>query len=128
MELVRKPDYLSADREAKYPKHRFTGQVTVHRIVGDHPRVRVSSVSFEAGARTFWHAHGGEQILYIVEGRGQVQRWGEPALDIGPGDVVHIGSGEKHWHGATSDTSLTHIAITMAGEAGRLEIDWMEEV
>ncbi|MFQ5592754.1 MAG: cupin domain-containing protein [Anaerolineae bacterium] len=128
MELVRKPEYLSADRETIQAQHRFTGQVTVHRILGDHPRVRVSSVSFQAGARTFWHAHGGEQILYVVEGRGRVQEWGEPALDIGPGDIVHIGPGEKHWHGATADVPLTHIAITMADHAGRLEIDWMEEV
>jgi len=128
MKLIRQDEYLCTSQEIKHAQHRFTGQVAVHRIVGNHPRLRVSSVSFEASARTFWHAHGGEQILYVVEGRGRVQEWGEPALDIGPGDVVHIGAGEKHWHGATPDMSLTHIAITMADDASRLEIDWMEEV
>lgn len=130
MKVIRQDNYLSSDQEVKSPQHRFTGQVTVQRILGgeSEARVRVSSVTFGPAARTFWHAHGGEQVLHVVEGNGWVQTWGEEAHSITVGDVVYFAPGEKHWHGATSGSSLTHIAITTAGEAGQLEIDWMEEV
>ncbi|MBS1253711.1 MAG: hypothetical protein MAG451_02764 [Anaerolineales bacterium] len=130
MRLIPKEEYLSADQRVKSAQHRFTGQVTVQRIIGGETdaRVRASSVMFEPAARTYWHVHAGEQVLHVTDGRGWVQKWGEDAISIEPGDVVLFEPGEKHWHGAAEDESMTHIAITTAGERGELAIDWQEEV
>jgi quercetin dioxygenase-like cupin family protein len=89
-------------------------------------RVRGASVTFEAGARTAWHTHPLGQTLIVTFGLGWAQRWGGPIEEIRPGDVVWIPPGEKHWHGATPTTAMTHIAIQEAldGKA----VDWMEKV
>ena len=81
---------------------------------------------FDAGARTAWHSHPLGQILVVTAGIGRVQRWGDPVDEIRPGDVVWIPPGQKHWHGAAPNSSMTHIAITE-----RLDdksVDWMEKV
>lgn len=130
MQVISKDEYLVPERVVEGAGHRFTGEVTVQRILGGEAdaRVRVSSVTFEPAARTFWHAHAGEQILHVTEGHGWIQKWGEEPKRIVPGDVVLFESGEKHWHGATADSSMTHIAIATASETGELGIDWLEEV
>jgi quercetin dioxygenase-like cupin family protein len=89
-------------------------------------RVFGASVTFEPGARTAWHAHALGQTLVVTAGRGRVQRWGGPVEEIRPGDVVWISPGEKHWHGATPTTAMTHIAIVeqLDGKSA----DWMEKV
>ena len=86
----------------------------------------VASVTFEPGARTAWHTHPLGQTLVVTAGCGWAQRWGEPVEVIRPGDAVWFPPGEKHWHGATSTTGMTHIAIVekLAGKSA----DWMEQV
>ena len=85
-----------------------------------------ASVTFEPGARTAWHTHPLGQTLIVTAGFGLVQREGGPIEEIRPGDVVWFAPGEKHWHGASPDTAMTHIAIQEAldGKA----VDWMEHV
>jgi quercetin dioxygenase-like cupin family protein len=83
-------------------------------------------VTFEPGARTAWHTHPLGQTLIVTFGAGWVQREGGPIEDIRPGDVVWFPAGEKHWHGATASTAMSHIAIAekLDGKA----VDWMEKV
>lgn len=104
---------------------RFTGTVWVDRVLkARRPGgIRVFLVSFEPGARTHWHAHEGEQTLYVVAGTGRVRKSGEPGTEISPGDIVYIGPGEKHWHGAAPKSAMTHLAVTTGGDT-----IWMEEV
>jgi quercetin dioxygenase-like cupin family protein len=83
-------------------------------------------VTFELGARTVWHTHPLGQTLIVTAGLGRVQRWGGPIEEIHPGDVIWFEPGEKHWHGASPTTAMTHIAIQerLNGKA----VDWMEKV
>ena len=85
-----------------------------------------ASVTFEPGARTAWHTHPLGQTLIVTSGCGWAQHLGGPVEEIRPGDIVWFPAGEKHWHGATSTTAMTHIAIQekLDGKA----VDWMEQV
>ena len=89
-------------------------------------RTTGGSVTFEPGARTAWHTHPLGQTLIVTAGLGRVQREGGPIEEIRPGDVVWFPPGEKHWHGASPATSMTHIAIqeTLDGKV----VEWMEHV
>jgi quercetin dioxygenase-like cupin family protein len=89
-------------------------------------RVRGASVTFEPGARTAWHTHPLGQTLIVTSGLGWVQRWGGAVAEIRPGDVVWFPPGEKHWHGASPTTAMTHIAIQEASD-GKV-VEWMEHV
>lgn len=89
-------------------------------------RVRGAHVTFEPGARTAWHTHPLGQTLIVTSGLGWVQRWGGPVDEIRPGDVVWFEPGEKHWHGATATTAMSHIAIQEALNGS--PVDWMEHV
>jgi quercetin dioxygenase-like cupin family protein len=106
----------------------FTGIVRVDPLFQAPAPASVSgaSVTFEPSARTAWHAHPLGQTLIVTDGCGWVQREGAPIEEIRPGDVVWFSPGEKHWHGATLTTALTHIAIqeSLNGKA----VDWMEKV
>lgn len=95
------------------PDDYFTGTVRIDPLFAARPPARALgvSVTFEPGARTAWHVHPLGQTLIITAGAGLIQLWGEPARRIRPGDVVWIAPGEKHWHGATATTAMTHIAI-----------------
>ena len=84
------------------------------------------SVTFEPGARTAWHSHPRGQILIVTAGTGRVQRWGDPIEEIRAGDVVRIPAGQKHWHGASPQASMTHIAITEHRDG--TTVQWMEKV
>ena len=112
----------------KAPADYFTGAVKIEPLVEapDPARVRAASVSFEAGARTAWHTHPLGQTLIVTEGLGWAQTDGGPVEEIRPGDVVWFSPGEKHWHGATATSAMTHIAIQEAlnGKAA----DWLEQV
>ena len=110
------------------PAENFTGSVRVDQQFQASAPGRVSGarVTFEPGARTAWHSHPLGQTLIVTSGVGRVQRWGNPVDEIRPGDVVWIPPGQKHWHGASPTTSMSHIAI-----AERLDgksVDWMEKV
>jgi quercetin dioxygenase-like cupin family protein len=85
-----------------------------------------STVSFEPGGRTAWHTHPLGQALFVTAGCGWVQKWGEPKQTVRPGDVVWFEPGEKHWHGATSTTAMTHIAVVESLDGKTA--DWMEHV
>ena len=92
----------------------------------DPARVAGAYVTFEPGARTAWHTHPLGQTLIVTYGCGWAQRWGGPREEIRPGDVIWFSPGEKHWHGATTDTAMMHIAIQERLD-GRT-VDWMEHV
>lgn len=106
----------------------FTGTVRIDPLFeAEAPsRTQAISVTFEPGARTLWHSHPLGQHLIVTAGIGWVQRWGGPIEDIRPGDVVWIPSGEKHWHGATATTAMTHIAVYEQLDGNG--VDWMEPV
>jgi quercetin dioxygenase-like cupin family protein len=110
------------------PGEYFTGTVRIDSLFQANApaRARGASVTFEPGARTAWHTHPLGQALIVTAGRGLAQRWGGSIEEIQPGDVVWIPPGEKHWHGATAGTAMTHIAIQEALE-GKV-VDWMEKV
>ena len=112
----------------KGPAEYFTGTVRLDPLIQapDPARVNSTSVTFEPGARTAWHTHPFGQTLIVVAGFGRAQRWGGPLEEIRPGDVVWISPGEKHWHGASPATAMTHLAIQerLDGKA----VEWMEKV
>ena len=112
----------------KAPDEYFTGTVRIDSLFKtDAPGRAVGVlVTFEPGARTNWHTHLLGQSLVVTAGCGWVQRWGEPVHEIRPGDVVTIPAGEKHWHGATATTAMSHIAIQEAAD-GKTAV-WMEPV
>jgi 4-carboxymuconolactone decarboxylase len=85
-----------------------------------------SYVTFEAGAHSVWHTHPRGQTLIVTAGVGRVQRWGDVAQEIRPGDVIWIPPGQKHWHGATPVGPMTHIA--MQGAVGGKNVEWLEPV
>lgn len=94
----------------------FTGEVWLQRVMDSQREggMSVSVVKFENGARTHWHMHPGEQILFVLEGEGRVGD-DETETMIYPGDVIYTGPGEKHWHGAAPGKTMTHISITNVG-------------
>ena len=110
------------------PSEWFTGAVRIDPLfeAPEPGRVGGARVTFEPGARTAWHTHPLGQTLVVTAGRGWAQRWGGPREEIRPGDVVWFAPGEKHWHGATATTAVTHIAIQEKLD-GR-PVDWMEKV
>lgn len=110
------------------PADCFTGTVRIDPLFQPDAPARVSgaSVTFEPGARTAWHTHPLGQTLVVTAGLGWVQLWGGPVQEIRPGDVVWFAPGEKHWHGATPTTAMTHIAIQE--RLGDKAADWMEQV
>ena len=113
---------------AKGPADWFPGTVRIDSAFKgtDPSRVTGALVSFEPGARTAWHTHPLGQTIIITTGCGWVQRLGGPVEEIRPGDIVWFAPGEKHWHGASPTTAMSHIAIQEAldGKA----VDWMEKV
>lgn len=112
----------------KGPAEWFTGVVRIDPLhqAPAPGRVGCASVTFEPGARTAWHTHPLGQTLVITAGCGWTQRWSGPVEEIKPGDVVWISPGEKHWHGATATTAVTHIAIQEYLDGTGVE--WLEHV
>ena len=112
----------------KGPADWFTGTVRIDPLFSAPAPARVAgaAVTFEPGARTAWHTHPLGQTLIVIFGRGLAQREGGPVEEILPGDVVWFAPGEKHWHGASPETAMQHVAIQEAldGKA----VDWLEHV
>ena len=110
------------------PHDWFTGKVRIDALFQPNQvrRAQAASVTFEPGARTAWHTHPLGQTLIVTSGTGWVQREGGKVEQIFPGDVVWFNAGEKHWHGATATTAMTHIAIQEQLD-GKL-VEWMETV
>lgn len=113
---------------ARGPADWFTGSVRIDSpFQGGAPaRVGGATVTFEPGARTAWHTHPLGQTLIVIGGCGRAQRQGGPIEEIHPGDVVWFEPGEKHWHGASPTTAMTHIAVQelLDGRA----VEWLEHV
>src|SRR6188768_3736932 len=124
MEITRSGSQPSGRGPAEY----FTGTVRIDPLfqAADPGRVAAASVTFEPGARTAWHTHPLGQTLIVTAGCGLAQREGGPIEEIRPGDVIWFEPGEKHWHGATATTAMTHIAIQEALDGK--PVDWMEHV
>ena len=110
------------------PKDWFTGNVRVDALFPADGGRRSSGglVTFEPGARTRWHTHPAGQTIIITQGAGLVQREGDQIVEVKPGDVVFFEPAEKHWHGASAQVGMMHIAITESvnGKA----VDWLEPV
>jgi quercetin dioxygenase-like cupin family protein len=119
---------VGSQASTKGPADWFTGSVRVDPLFppdgGRHSNGGV--VTFEPGARTRWHTHPAGQTIFITQGLGWVQRDGGPVEEVKPGDVVFFEVGEKHWHGASAQVGMVHIAITevLHGKA----VDWLEPV
>jgi quercetin dioxygenase-like cupin family protein len=124
MEIKRAGSQPSGKGPAEY----FTGTVRIDPLFGppDPARAVGTSVTFEPGARTAWHTHPLGQTLIVTAGCGWVQREGGPTEEIRPGDVVWFPPGERHWHGATPATAMSHIAIQE--KLNGSPVDWMEQV
>ncbi len=124
MEIQRAGSKASNVGSAEY----FTGAVRIDPLfqAPDPALVAGAAVTFEPGARTAWHTHPLGQTLIVTAGLGWAQREGGAVEEIRPGDVVWFAPGEKHWHGATATTAMTHIAIQekLNGKV----VDWMEKV
>ncbi len=105
-----------------------TGTTKTEMLFSAEEPTRASAgwVTFEPGARTGWHTHPLGQVLVVTAGEGRVQRWGGPLEKIHVGDVVRIPPGVKHWHGATPDSGMTHLAV-QEQQDGRV-VDWLEKV
>ena len=119
---------VGSQPSAKGPSDWFTGMVRIDALfqAPDPAFLQGASVTFEPGARTAWHTHPLGQTLIVTAGCGWAQHWGDPVDEIRPGDVICFSPGEKHWHGATPTTAMTHIAI-QGNKDGRV-VDWMEPV
>ena len=124
---------MKIDRNGSRPSTKgaqdyFSGSVRVEPVfqVGEPMRLNAGSVTFEPGARTAWHTHPLGQTLIITAGLGWVQTEGGQIEEVRPGDVAWFPPGEKHWHGATPTTAMTHIAVqeSLNGK----NVDWMEKV
>jgi quercetin dioxygenase-like cupin family protein len=124
MEIKRSGSQPSGEGPAEY----FTGTVRIDPLFKANDPLRASGalVTFEPGARSAWHTHPLGQRLIVTAGHGLVQRRGGPIEEIGPGDVVWIPPGEEHWHGATTTTAMTHIAIQEQLD-GKV-VEWREKV
>ena len=113
---------------AKGPADYFTGSVRIDPLfeTPEPARMLGAHVTFEPCSRTAWHTHPLGQILIVTAGCGFVQSWGGPLKKIRPGDVVWCPPREKHWHGATTTTAMTHIALVE--QLDGKSVDWMEKV
>ena len=119
---------IGSQPSGKGPADWFTGTVRIDPIMAPPEPARVvgAGVTFEPGARTAWHTHPLGQTLIVTGGCGWAQKWGEDRQEIRPGDVVWFAPGEKHWHGATATTAMTHIAIQEKLNGSM--VDWLEKV
>lgn len=119
---------VGSQPSGKGPSEWFTGNVRIDPLfqTPDPARVAGALVTFEPGAHTAWHMHPLGQTLIVTMGCGWIQREGGTIEEVHPGDVVWFAPGEKHWHGATPTTAMTHIAVQerLNGKA----VDWMEHV
>ncbi|MGV9713928.1 (R)-mandelonitrile lyase [Gordonia sp. NPDC003424] len=124
MQIVR-----SSTDTVKGPADWFTGDVYIDAVAAAPPPSRMSAnlVHFMPGARTFWHKHALSQTVFVTEGVGLCQRRGGPVEVIRPGDRVLFEADEEHWHGASPDRLMVHLAINEADE-NNPAVEWLEPV
>lgn len=112
----------SAKGSAEY----FTGNVRIDGPFSGSGNLSGATVTFEPGARTAWHTHPLGQTLLVTSGLGLAGRSGGKVQEIRPGDTVWFEPGEKHWHGASPDCAMTHIAVAEMKDGKA--VDWLEHV
>jgi quercetin dioxygenase-like cupin family protein len=119
---------IGSQPSGKGPAEYFTGTVRIDPLNSppEPARVAMALVTFEPGARTAWHSHPLGQTLIVTSGCGWVQHEGGPREEIRPGDVIYFEPYEKHWHGATATTSVSHVAIQE--KLNGSPVDWLEHV
>lgn len=119
----------SAGQTVPGPADWFTGNVLIDTIRNPDGQSAIgcAHVRFSPGARTAWHAHPKGQTLYVTDGIGLVSYRGGNAVEIRPGDVVYIEPNEEHWHGATPDRFMAHVAMQEADAQGEM-VTWLEQV
>ncbi len=119
---------LASQPARQAPAENFTGSASIDSPFQGTPPSRISGarVTFQPGARTAWHTHPLGQTLIVTAGVGRVQRWGDPIQEIREGDIVWIPPGEKHWHGASPNAAMTHIAFLE--QLDGKSVDWLEKV
>jgi quercetin dioxygenase-like cupin family protein len=100
----------------------FTGGVWADGVLPAEDGIVVNTVTFEPGARTYWHAHEVAQVLFVTHGEGRLQLADGTGTRLLPGDVAHIPAGEAHWHGAAPESLLVHVAVSVG------KTSWMDEV
>jgi quercetin dioxygenase-like cupin family protein len=124
MEIIR----VGSQPSGKGPAEYFTGTVRIDPLFNppEPARVAMALVTFEPGARTAWHTHPFGQTLIVTAGSGWVQREGGQVENICQGDVIYFSPDEKHWHGATATTAMSHIAIQE--KLNGSPVEWMEHV
>ena len=124
MDIKRSGSQASSKGSPEY----FTGTVRIDPVFSppDPARVAMALVTFEPGARTAWHTHPLGQTLIVAAGCGRAQQEGGPIEEIRPGDVVFFPPGEKHWHGASPTTAMSHYAVQE--KLNGSPVDWMEPV
>ena len=103
----------------------FTGRASTARFdrLSEKPAVNMYRVTFQPAARTAWHSHTGVQLLLVIEGRCRVQKAGEPVHEVAAGGAIRIEPGERHWHGASADASMTHLALNIDAAT-----EWFQQV
>jgi 4-carboxymuconolactone decarboxylase len=123
--MSKQPTNINDISQSQGAPENFTGTVFVQPVASSEkgPTI-IARVTFEKGAHTVWHTHGGEQVLYFLEGKGRVEIEGQGIIDAGPGDIVKIPSNTRHWHGAHPDepVRMRHLAVTNNG------VTWFEPV
>ncbi len=119
----------SGGQTARGPADWFTGDVLIDyvRSADEQSAIGCAHVRFTPGARTAWHRHPRGQTLYVTDGIGLVAYRGGEVTEIRPGDVVFIEPGEEHWHGATPDRFMSHVAMQEADENGEV-VTWLDHV
>ena len=123
-QIMRPDGRASIPADARF----FTGDARVERLFSATTDLAAAGafVTFEPGARSAWHTHPAGQRLVVTAGMGRTQEWGKPVQEIRAGDVVICPPGVKHWHGASPDGAMTHLAIT--GSVNGKSVDWLEKV
>jgi len=124
MEIIR----IGSQPSGKGSEDWFTGSVRIDPLFqpNEHRRAAGAMVTFEPGSRTAWHTHPLGQTLIVVSGMGWVQKEGDVIQEIHAGDVVWFAANERHWHGASPTTAMSHIAIQE--QLNGKVVDWMEKV
>ena len=120
MALIRRGQAMESD--LRKPQGGFTGdadQRPIHTQLAPEP-VRVSFVRFQPGATTHWHSHSGGQVLHVVDGEGRAQNRDGAEVTLRPGDTLTAEAGQEHWHGASPESTMTHLAVTIG------EVSWKE--
>jgi quercetin dioxygenase-like cupin family protein len=110
MKLIR----VSEVKPVKADAPIFVGEVTRQDILADSADYSLGMVNFEIGARNKWHMHSGDQVLFVTYGVGYVADEAHQ-VEVHAGDIVHVVAGEKHWHGATEHSAMSHISLTKKG-------------